>query len=289
MQSIIEAASSGPSFVKLCSDQEPTILLLTVPQKKRMSDMSGLLRQRLESTRDRDSLESIAATLATRIGHHDCRAAVVASGITSACQSLDSLANGSSNPSVISGQSLRAKASKGAVWVFSGHGAQWSNMGQKLLKHDKAFYAAIAPLEDIILQEAGFSPLAALEMGDFSSSDRVQVLTYVMQIGIAASLLSKGASPKALIGHSVGGITTAVVSTAIADIEGAIIVSRTAQLYRQMMGKGAMILVHIAPEEIIKELGPRDDVAVAIHSSPSSCVLSGIIDSICSLREQWKA
>ena len=285
---IIEAVPWGSRFVKMCSDPKPTILLLTVPQKKRMSDVSGLLRQRLEGTGDRDSLESIAATLATRRGHHDYRAAVVASDITSACQSLDSLDKGSSNPSVISAQSLGAKASKGAVWVFSGHGAQWSNMGQELLKHDKAFYAAVARLEKIIHQEAGFSPLAALEMGDFSSSDQVQVLTYVMQIGIAASLLSKGASPKALIGHSVGEIAAAAVSTAITDIEGAIIVSRRAQLYRKMMGKGAMILVHSAPEEIIEELGPRDDVAVAIHSSPSSCVVSGTIESICSLREQWK-
>ena len=165
-----------------------------------MSDVSCLLRQRLESDRDRASLESIAATLATRRGHHDHRAAVVASDIISACHSLDSLAKGSSNPSVILGQSLGAKASKGAGWVFSGHGVQWSNMGQELLKHDKAFYTAVARLEEIIHQKASFSPLAALESGDFSSSDQVQVLTYVMQIGIAASLFSKGASPNVSVG-----------------------------------------------------------------------------------------
>ena len=68
-----------------------------------------------------------------------------------------------------------------------------------------------------------------------------------------------------------------MVSGAITDIEGAIIpsVSTGSQLYCKMMGKGAMILVRSAPEEIMKELGPRDDVAVAIHSSPSSCVVSG--------------
>ena len=286
---VIEAAPMGSRFLRTISEQRPTILILTVPQKKRMSDVSGLLRQHLKGTGDRDSLESIAATLATRRGHHDYRAAVVASDITSACQSLDNLTRGSSDPSVILGQSLGAKASKGAVWVFSGHGAQWSNMGQELLRHDKAFYTAVAHLEETIRQEAGFSPLAALEKGDFSTSDHVQVLTYVMQIGITASLLSKGASPKALIGHSVGEIAAAVVSSAITDIEGAIIVSRRAQLYRKMMGKGAMILVHSAPEGVTKELGTRDDVAVAIYSSPSSCVVSGAVDSICLLREQWRA
>lgn len=83
-------------------------------------------------------------------------------------------------------------------------------------------------------------------------------------------------------------IAAAVVSTAITDIEGAIILSRRAQLYRKMMGKRAMVLVHSASEEVEKELGPRDDVAVAIHSSPSSCVVSVTTDSIYSLREQWK-
>ena len=286
---IIEGASWARRSLKTYSDQEPTILLLTTPQQKRMSAISELLRQWLDSAENRFSLSSIAATLATRRGHHDCRAAVVASDMTAACKSLDALTRESSEPSLILGRSLGAKASKGAVWVFSGHGAQWPNMGRELLSHDRAFHTAVASLEEIIQQEASFSSLRALEKGECSSTDQVQVLTYVMQIGLAASLLSKGASPKAVIGHSVGEIAAAVVSGAITDIEGAIIVTRRAQLYRRMMGKGAMVLIHRAPEDIIKELGPRTDVTVAIYSSPSTCVVSGAVDPIYSLREQWKA
>ena len=115
-------------------------------------------------------------------------------------------------------------------------------MGQDLILNP-AFYEAISVVEAIVQTEAGFSALQALKDGDVESSDRVQILTYVMQIGLAAVLKSKGVTPQAIIGHSVGEIAASVVADALTSREGALIVCRRAALYRRVMGRGTMVLV----------------------------------------------
>lgn len=35
------------------------------------------------------------------------------------------------------------------VWVFSGHGAQWTDMGKELLNNE-AFYKVVEPLDDAV-------------------------------------------------------------------------------------------------------------------------------------------
>jgi 6-methylsalicylic acid synthase len=67
-------------------------------------------------------------------------------------------------------------------------------MGKELLAKEPIFRYAIEKIDHIFLQNAGFSTVEALQSGNFSSSDQVQVLTYAMQIGLTALLRAKGSS-----------------------------------------------------------------------------------------------
>lgn len=261
-------------------ENEPAVLLLSAPQEKRIHTAAKALTGWISNEGKDVPLESIASTLATRRGHHDYRAAVVVENRTQVAELLDAFANGQKSSQVIAERVLSKGSQKGALWMFSGHGSQWAAMGQELIKKEQVFLIAVAKLEGIVQREADFSILAALEAGDFESSDRVQILTYTMQIGLAALLKSKGARPSAIIGHSVGEIAASVVAGALTPAEGAIIVARRAMLYRQFMGTGAMILVNAPFEDMKTELEERNDIAVAIHSSPSSCVISGFAESV---------
>ena len=120
------------------------------------------------------------------------------------------------------------------------------------------------------------------------SSDKVQILTYVMQIGLAALLKSKGVTPQAIIGHSVGEIAASVAADVLTAREGALIVCRRAALYRRVMGRGTMVLVSRPFAEIQSELGEHTDIVAAIDSSPSSCVVSGLTDIVGEFSESWK-
>lgn len=287
---VIEAASP-PSFqneVEADTD-EPRVLLLSGPQEKRILGAAKGLGEWMAGEGTEVSLSSIACTLATRRGHFDHRAAIIVNGHQEALEMADALANGRDSAGIITGRVLGKDEEKGAVWTFSGHGAQWANMGAELLVHEPIFRHAIADLEPIIYNECGFSARKALETGDFDSSDKVQVLTYAMQIGLSALLKAKGAQPSAIIGHSVGEIAAAVVAGALTTSEGALVVCKRATIYRHFMGKGAMALVNIPFDEMMVDLEGRTDIGAAIDSSPSSCVVSGSVSAVEGFSKLWQA
>ena len=281
---VIEAApqpmKQSSMYEQRVRDTAPTVLLLSAPQEKRIPVATKALGDWLARDGKCVPLESTACTLATRRGHHDYRTAFVVENRAEAQELIEAYATNQNSTNAIVGRVLGKNSPKGAVWMFSGHGSQWPAMGQQLLAEEPVFLTAIAELEATVQAEANFSILSALETGDFDSSDRVQILTFAMQIGLAAVLRAKGVKPSAIIGHSVGEIAACVVSGALTTIEGATVVCKRAVLYRQFMGKGAMILVNASFEEMAAEIGDRLDIGVAIHSSPNSCVVSGNIKTV---------
>ena len=277
----------APGRVNGEPEEEMTIVTFSSPQEKRLASQAEALASWILGDGTQHSLHSIATTLATRRGHHDYRAAIVASSHEQAAEALKAFAADSDSSEAVARRVVASSGNLGTVWVFSGHGAQWKEMGQSLLSNP-VFYEAIAPTEAIVQTEAGFSALQALKEGDIESSDKVQILTYVMQIGLAAVLKSKGVTPQAVIGHSVGEIAASVVANALTVGEGALIVCTRAALYRRVMGRGTMVLVSRPFAEIQSELGERTDVVAAIDSSPSSCVVSGLTDIVSEFAESWK-
>ncbi|KAJ5972453.1 Acyl transferase/acyl hydrolase/lysophospholipase [Penicillium vulpinum] len=265
----------------------PGLLLLSGPQEKRLSLQAKTLKDWMAAHGSEHSLSDILTTLATRRDHHDYRAALVVDDELDAAKLLEALANGVDNPFKTQSRVLGADISKDVVWVFSGHGAQWPDMGKQLI-HNPVFFGAIQPLDELIQAEIGLSPIEMLQTGDFESSDRVQILTYLMQIGLSAILQSNGITPQAVIGHSVGEIAASVVAGALSPAEGALIVTRRSVLYRQVMGKGSMILVNLPSSETEEILGARSDMVVAIDSSPSSCVVAGDKDIVAETAEAFK-
>ena len=285
---IEESLARSPANRNGAVDTEPTVLLLSAPQEKRIPVAAKALGDWMAGEGAGVSVTSIACTLATRRGHHDHRAAIVVDGRSETLELTEALATGTKSAGIATGRVLAKDDKKGAVWLFSGHGAQWLAMGKELLANESIFRKAIMELDPIVQTESGFSAHQALEKEDFDSSDKVQVLTYVMQIGLAALLKAKGAQPGAIIGHSVGEIAASVVAGALTPAEGAVVVCKRATLYRQVMGNGAMALVNIPFEEMITALEGRLDIGAAIDSSPSSCVVSGSTSAIEEFSKLWE-
>ncbi|KAL3480361.1 6-methylsalicylic acid synthase [Aspergillus californicus] len=257
------------------------------PSQARQVSVEGLsttrpntLQEWITSPTGRSStLDSISTTLATRLDHHEYRTAIVVDSHDDAEDALGALTRSENHPFTAQGRMSEKNSRREVVWVFSSHGAQWGDMGKELI-HNPIFREAIEPLEKVILAEIGLSPIELLQAGEFESSDHVQILTYVMQIGLAAILRSRGVFPQEVMGHSVGEIAASVVAGALTTVEGALIVTRRAALYRRVMGQGGMILVQLPADQVERELSQQKGVAVAIESSPSSCVISGDRDAV---------
>jgi 6-methylsalicylic acid synthase len=273
---IIEQSTHPFSATKE-SDGGPTLLLLSAPQgKQRLSIQSATQAEWISSAGKTESLRAIATTLSQRRAHHDFRAAFVVSSHDEAAVSLAAFSKGIDVDWVSQGRIFDNSVSKDVVWVFSGHGAQWATMGIELLK-DPLFYRTVVPLDLIVKQELGYSAIDSLRSGTFEATGEIQVITYLMQVGLGQLLKSKGTSPQAIIGHSVGEIAAAVIAGCLTAEEGTIIVTRRARLYAQVQGLGGMYLVNLPFAKVTAELKDFQEVVAAIDSSPSSCVVSGAI------------
>lgn len=257
--------------------KEPRIVTLAIsaPQEKRLSTQATVLADWLSGAGKDEDLKAIAATLALRRATHPYRATFVAASHQEAIEALRSFAQGNSTGWTARGRILDAYSSQGhVVWVFSGHGAQWPTMGKELLRYAE-FWQIVSSLDQIVEKECGYSAVRALETGDIGESDRIQVLTYLVQIGLSQVLRSKGFKPQAVIGHSVGEIAASVVAGCLTPEEGALIVTRRATLYAQVKGLGGMALVSLPFSTVAKELEGCREIVPAIDSSPNSCVVSG--------------
>ncbi|KAJ5104358.1 hypothetical protein NUU61_001705 [Penicillium alfredii] len=288
---VIEAFSTPQSPlapIPCAQNTGPVLLLLSGPQEKRLSLQARTLKDWLQSKVGRQQdLDAITTTLALRRDHHDYRAAMVVDSHEDAVKVLDNLIEGSNHPWITQNRVYGSDVRKDVVWLFSGHGAQWTDMGKEMLLNP-VFVEAIGPLDAIVQAEIGVSPTALLQSGDFGASDEVQILTYIMQIGISAVLNRKGVFPQAVIGHSVGEIAASAIAGAITTEDGARIVARRAMLYRKVMGQGGMILVSKPYSIIAQELEGRTDLVAAIDTSPSSCVVAGVKAAIEQAVEAFK-
>nr|WP_246843351.1 type I polyketide synthase [Allokutzneria sp. NRRL B-24872] len=217
---------------------------------------------RLVSAIGERSLADVGHTLAHRRAHLPTRAAVVASDHATLAAGLESVSPVTSTASDV-------------VWVFSGHGAQWSGMGRSLLVDSPEFAAVIDRLEPIFLAELGVSPRAVLESGSLGGVDCIQSMLFAMQIGLAAVLTSSGVRPAAVIGHSVGEIAAAVVAGSLTEEQGARLVCRRSRLLPLAAGQGAMAMVDMSFSSASSLLAGRSDVVPAIAAAPASTVLAG--------------
>lgn len=106
-------------------DKGPALLVLSAPQEKRLAIQAAAQAAWLSSMGKTEGLQSIAATLSQRRAQHDFRAAFVASSHEEAVKEMEAFTKGNAGDWTAQGRVFDSGVDKGAVWVFSGHGAQW--------------------------------------------------------------------------------------------------------------------------------------------------------------------
>ncbi|PKW14312.1 6-methylsalicylic acid synthase [Saccharopolyspora spinosa] len=222
-------------------------------------------------------LSDIGHTLAHRRSHLPVRAAVVAADRESLTAGLRSV------------EPAEVLASQGVVWVFSGHGAQWSGMGRELLASEPVFAEVVDRLATTFTEEFGVVPRDVLESGDLGGVDRIQAMLFVIQVGLAAVWRHRGIDPAAIIGHSVGEIAAAVVAGVLTEDQGARLVCRRSRLLPAVAGHGAMAMVDLSFADAVAHLGGRTDVVAAIAAAPASTVLAGAPEAVAEVSAELAA
>ncbi|PWW63608.1 type I polyketide synthase [Actinokineospora spheciospongiae] len=231
---------------------------------------------RLADAVEANPLPHTAFTLATARAHLRHRAVITAADTDALRAGLTAIAEGTSADAVVTGSARDG----GAVWVFSGHGAQWAGMGRGLLDVDPDFTEVIDRLGPVYQAELGTTPREVITADDLGGVDRVQAALCAVQLGLAASWRARGLRPAAVIGHSVGEIAAAVTAGSLTEAQGARLVCRRSALLPRAQGRGAMFLVDLGFDECAEAVADFAGVTAAISASPHSTVAAGDADAV---------
>ena len=183
------------------------------------------------------------------------------------------------------------------IFVFTGQGAQWVQMGMSLVDQCPLFKFTLHEC-DHILSELPDPPTwttieelsKAKETSNINRAEFSQPLCTALQLGLVTVLKSWGVTPNAVIGHSSGEIGAAYAA-GILSLRDAMVVS----YYRGLVlsctsdqkGEGSMCAVGLNEDEVnsmIQRFAGR--VQIAAVNSPSSCTISGDVDAIREIVEQ---
>ena len=268
------------------SGLEGTLIFpVSASSEEALRETAGRLADWLDAQQDL-ALSDLAYTLARRRGHRSVRAAVPAGAVGELRDALRDIATGELPHPPAAGQDDR-----GPVWVFSGQGSQWAEMGKDLLATEPVFAATIAEIEPLIASESGFSVTEAMIAPEkVTGIDRVQPTLFAMQVALAATMKHYGVTPGAVVGHSLGEAAASVVAGALSLEDGVKVICRRSKLMTRISGAGAMASVELPAQQVFSELlgSGITDVTVAVVASPQSTVIGGAAESVRELIAAWE-
>lgn len=225
------------------------------------------------------ALPDIAHTLNHHRTQHKLVASVSARDHARALTALRALAGDDTAPGLV--RPHEGVCRPGRVFVYSGQGAHWAGMGRRLLADEPAFASAVEDLEPMFFERAGFSLRRVLERGEAVTGDaRVQPVIVGLQLALTALWRFHGVEPDAVIGHSVGEVTAAIVAEALTPAQGLDVVTIRSRLMAQLAGRGAVALVELDVDAAEALISGFPGVSVAGHLSPRQTVIAGPVGEV---------
>lgn len=208
------------------SPTQPYMLTLSARSAEALRTLIEEVRHSLQAgDLANEALGDICYTAALRRPHYAHRLALVARTHTQVCDTLQAFLAGQQRPGLSSG--VAEAPAQGAVFIFSGQGAQWPGMGRQLLEQEPVFRATLEACDRLFVQYAGWSILDELTADPGRSrldeTAVAQAWRRDMQLGLAALWQARGIVPQAVVGHSVGEIAAAHIA-GVLSLEAAITV-----------------------------------------------------------------
>lgn len=167
------------------------------------------------------------------------------------------------------------------LYMFSGQGAQYVNMGRDLYEHEPLFRQQIdlcatllkphlgLDLRDFLYPAEGHEERASIQLGRTAYT---QPALFALEFALAALWIQWGIPPKAMVGHSIGEYVAACIAGVFSLEDALAIVALRGRLMDQMES-GSMLAVPMAERETQALL--TGGLCLAAVNGPQMCVLAG--------------
>ena len=209
------------------------------------------------------------------------------------CQSLDdamtSLETGDPKRVLTS---FQEPTNRDIVFMFSGQGSQYVNMGLELYRTESEFQEQVDRCSEIL------KPHLSLDLRDilYPAEEDVEEATqklkqtfitqpvlFVIEYALAKLWMSWGVHPEALVGHSIGEYVAGCLAGVFSLKDALSLVATRGRLIQGVPG-GSMLAVALSENEIEPLLDKN--LSLAAINGPSICTVSGEKEAIEDLEEQ---
>ena len=167
-----------------------------------------------------------------------------------------------------------------AVFVFSGQGPQWYAMGRQLYDTEKIFRDSIHEAHEALQSFGGWHLLdeflAAEDLSKISKTAYAQPMITALQTGLDRLWRSRGVTPSAIVGHSIGEVA-ACISAGCFDLQaGMKIIYHRGRTMDRASSKGAMLAAGISQKTALSIVAPYGDtISLAAVNGPESITFAG--------------
>jgi len=198
------------------------------------------------------------------------------------CQSLEEAVNAleTRDAQRVFNHALQTDEEPSVVFMFSGQGAQYVNMGLELYQTEPVFREQVDRCAEFIGPHLGQDLRSvlypALQIPPspplLKKTAIIQPALFVIEYALAQLWMSWGVQPKAMIGHSLGEYVAACLAGVFSLEEALVLVAARGRLM-QSVPAGAMLAVPLSEDEIRPLL--NIDTELAAVNMPTQCVVSG--------------
>jgi non-ribosomal peptide synthase protein (TIGR01720 family) len=226
------------------------------------------------------NLADAAYTLQVGRGDLPYRRVIVCSNLHDAVDGLEKRAP----ESTWSGQAR--PGARSVVFMFTGQGAQYTNMGRDLYQSHAAFREHVdkccelleprlgADLRRVLFPDTDGAPNARQAL---DQTQLTQPALFVIEYALAHLWMHWGIRPVAMIGHSIGEYVAACLAGVMSLKDALGLVAERARLMGELPA-GSMLAVPLPQVELDSRLGRH--LSIASVNGPNMCVISGANDAL---------